>query len=60
MDTSKKGSSVIFIIAIVIGCAVVGIISQKYLGSGNEVEKISEEIIEHETGFHIDLDMKQI
>lgn len=59
MAYSKGIASIVIIGAIVIGCAIVGIVSEKYLGPGNELEKISEEIIKDETGITVDLDIPE-
>jgi len=45
------------LVAVIIGCTLAGVISQIFMGKGNAVEKISEEIIDHETGLNVDLDL---
>lgn len=46
---------IIILVAIVVGAAVIGVVSVKYLGSDNAVEEVAEEVIKAETGVNIDL-----
>lgn len=46
----------IVIVAIIVGiAAVIGIISGCFLGDDNPVEEVAEDVIQDETGVHIDL-----
>lgn len=45
----------IILIMIVAIVAIAGIVSVKYLGDGNPIEKIAEEVIKEETGLDVNL-----
>lgn len=53
MKLYEIGSLVILII--VAACAIAGAISVKFFGPDNLIEEISEEVIEQETGIHVDI-----
>ena len=57
MAANKGIAAIVVIIAISVTAAIIGIVSEKYLGENNEIEKLSEEVIEHETGIKVDLDL---
>lgn len=48
-------ASLIVILTIVGVCAVVGIVSQFFMGDDNAIEECMEEVIEVETGLEVDL-----
>lgn len=48
----------LIMIAIILGAVVLGMVSSNYLDDDNAFEEISEEIIEEQTGFDIDLSPK--
>ena len=59
-DSKSSGiASIIIVGGIVIGCVIVGIISEKYLGNGNPVELEAEKIIKDETGIEVNLDIPE-
>jgi hypothetical protein len=59
-DFASSGiASIIIIGVVIVGCVVAGIVSQKYLGPDNEIEKISEEVIKDETGLSVNLDVPE-
>lgn len=55
-NSNKRGIAAIgIIIAISVLAAVVGIVSDRYLGDDNPVEQEAEKIIKDETGMDVDL-----
>ena len=58
-NSKKRGiATLAIIVSVTILCAVIGIVSDKYLGDDNLVEEESEQIIKNETGLDIDLTPK--
>jgi len=54
----KRCSLSLIVIVIVALCAIGGAISVKYLGPDNIVEEVAENVIQQETGAHVDLSPK--
>lgn len=50
-----KDLSTILFIAIVSICVIGGVISRTFYGPDNAIEELAEDIIEQETGIHLDL-----
>lgn len=48
----------VIIVVVVITAFVVGMLSTKVLGPDNPVEEVAEDVIEAETGMHVDLTPK--
>lgn len=59
MASGKGIASIAIIAAICIGAAIIGIVSDKYLGPHNEIENIAETIIKDETGMSVDLSQEK-
>lgn len=55
MCEMKGIATIAIVVVITVFCAVVGVVSTKYLGPDNEVEQLMEQEIKYETGLGVDL-----